>query len=356
MAADFFYDNFWGPIVEQGVAGYNVINTPVYAVLFAVAVFVSYKLLKKLNIRIGRNFVIGVFPFIVLGSVLRVVRDSKIVPSPLLVSPLIYFSLFFIAVISLLISVAVDRYVIRGGRKGGTGYFGGKDAGGEKDRVVKEIRSKLEIGCTKTESGAHLKAAPTSHLVPSFVPGIFSMFANFFTKGGHSATTARFEPSSYYKIWAVIGWILVIYGLFLLSPLGIKNVFALEVIAGISAVFAVVLFFLYKTHKIKLLSLENTGLIWAHLFDAATTFTALQFFASAGYYEQHVVSNIVIGFLGPAGQFVLKLVVVPVVLWALDKELPAPENRFLRNFLKVAILIVGFAPGLRNGIRLVLGV
>ena len=44
---DFFQQYFIDPVVTQGVAGYNLYNTPVYALLFALAVVGSYKLLKK---------------------------------------------------------------------------------------------------------------------------------------------------------------------------------------------------------------------------------------------------------------------------------------------------------------------
>jgi uncharacterized membrane protein len=339
MSHDFIHTYFTQAIVEQGVAGYNIINTPVYAALFAIAVIGAYKLLNRLDIKIDKRFVLGIFPFIVLGSVLRVVRDSGAVPSPLLVSPLIYFVVFAIATASLLVSVGIAR------------MFSGRGKG--KDGVIH-----------KTEG-----ATPSS-------------LAN--------------RGVSYHIIWSVLGLLsLAIAGAFLL-PLGVKNWQAVGYIAGITALWLIAILGIYRWHAFKWLTVENAGLLAAHLFDASTTYVALQFFAGSGYYEQHVVSNLIIGVLGPAGQFVLKLAVVPLVLYMLDKELPtglagvrakqeagekpgakvvvidskaagaahpeagamaaAERNARLRSFLKIAILILGLAPGLRNGLRLALGV
>ena len=274
MSHDFVHTYFTQAIIEQGVAGYNIVNTSVYAIGFAIAVIGAYKLLKKLNIKVDRNFVLGILPFILLGSALRVVRDSTTIPSPLLVSPLIYFSIFIIATTSLLVGVGVAR---------------------------------------KT----------------------------------------KFD---YHKIWGLLGIVALAVAAWWLAPIGVQNWPAVGLITVITAGWAIVIFGVYKSRIFKWLTFQNSGLLGAHMFDATTTFVALQFFASAGYYEQHVVSNAVIGFLGPAGQFILKLAVVPPVLYLLDRELKKPEDAQLRGFLKVAILLLGLAPGLRNALRLALGV
>ena len=50
-----------------------------------------YKLLIRLKIRIDNQFLIGVFPFVALGGILRAFQDASTVVNPLLVTPLIYF-------------------------------------------------------------------------------------------------------------------------------------------------------------------------------------------------------------------------------------------------------------------------
>jgi uncharacterized membrane protein len=92
----------------------------------------------------------------------------------------------------------------------------------------------------------------------------------------------------------------------------------------------------------KRLSLENAGILVSHLFDASSTFTALTFF---GFYEQHVLPSFLIDIFGPWIMFPLKIIVVWVVLDFIDKS---KEERFLKGFLKIVILILGLALGLRD--------
>ena len=96
----------------------------------------------------------------------------------------------------------------------------------------------------------------------------------------------------------------------------------------------------------KLFSPENTGILSAHLLDATATVTALELF---GYLEQHVVPRLFFDLFGTFSMFFLKILVVLPVLWMIDRY--ADEGNF-RNFLKIVVLILGLAPGLRDLIRL----
>ena len=86
------------------------------------------------------------------------------------------------------------------------------------------------------------------------------------------------------------------------------------------------------------------------MFDASTTFVALQFFP---YFEQHVLPGFFISMFGPVAMFFIKLPVVAAVLYYLDKDMNEPEKK---NFIKIVILILGLGPGLRNFLRLGMGV
>ena len=98
---------------------------------------------------------------------------------------------------------------------------------------------------------------------------------------------------------------------------------------------------------------ENTFLINVHMFDATTTFVALTYFP---YFEQHVLPGFLISIFGPVVMYALKLVVVSVVLYYFDKELSKPQDMEKRTFLKIIVLILGLGPGLRNFLRMIMGV
>lgn len=77
--------------VEEG--GYNFVNTPTYGIIVVIVLLLFNRLFRKLNIRIDLRTALMIFPFVVLGSVLRVVEDAGCV-SPdvgwLLITPVIY--------------------------------------------------------------------------------------------------------------------------------------------------------------------------------------------------------------------------------------------------------------------------
>lgn len=143
---------------------------------------------------------------------------------------------------------------------------------------------------------------------------------------------------SYHKTMLSIGILLLLYNITLIS---INNLFGFGIILLLTGIWAAIFFGIHYL-KPKILSFENSGIIASHLLDASSTFTALTFF---GYYEQHVLPNFLINISGPWIMFPLKIIVVWLVLWYLDKEC---KNKFFRNFLKIIILILGLSLGVRD--------
>jgi uncharacterized membrane protein len=80
-------------------SGYNLVNTTVYAVIALLALYIVYQILKYYKIKIDLKFFIAVLPFILIGSTIRALVDSDILPyTTYTVSPGIYLTvaiLFF---------------------------------------------------------------------------------------------------------------------------------------------------------------------------------------------------------------------------------------------------------------------
>ena len=157
---------------------------------------------------------------------------------------------------------------------------------------------------------------------------------------------------------SIIGWALVIVNFYLLPW---ADPIPLLIIAGLTALWSGLFYGLsklfrhdfFKKHHINLkkaLSIPNQVILGGHFLDASATFTALTFY---GYLEQHVVPRLVIPLFGPISMFFLKIVVVLPVLWIIDSH---AEDKNFRNFLKLVVLILGLAPGLRDLFRLMVGV
>lgn len=145
----------------------------------------------------------------------------------------------------------------------------------------------------------------------------------------------------YHKTMIIIAIFFLLYNLTLTT---IRNSFAFGFILLLIGIWSLIFFGIHK-FKPKLLPLENAGIIVSHLFDASSTFTVLQFFGYLGYYEQHPLPNFLISVGGPWIMFPLKIVVVWTVLYLIDKY---SDDKFFNNFLKIIILILGLALGLRD--------
>ncbi|RLJ01064.1 MAG: hypothetical protein DRP06_00250 [Candidatus Aenigmatarchaeota archaeon] len=107
-----WYDIFQTYIVALilNASGYTWINTLIYAILFVSAVFlVYYKFFKPLKIKIDGKFALALLPYILLGSVLRALKDSGFLTSRLFVTPSIYVFIFSFTLVLLIFSRFLEK-------------------------------------------------------------------------------------------------------------------------------------------------------------------------------------------------------------------------------------------------------
>jgi uncharacterized membrane protein len=109
---NFINEYYINPIIYD--TGYNPINTITWAIILGLSLFGVVKLINKLDITVDEVFIFAVSPYIFVGGSLRVVEDAGIVAAPLkylLITPLIYFFIFFVCVAMLMLSVGLQRAV-----------------------------------------------------------------------------------------------------------------------------------------------------------------------------------------------------------------------------------------------------
>ncbi|MDD1718867.1 MAG: DUF63 family protein [Methanoregulaceae archaeon] len=115
MIREFLYKYYIDPI-RYGQP-YNPVDTLTYAIILIIAVYLVYRWLQRTGISVDRRFVLATLPFVVLGGISRVIQDTGMIHSDLqflLVTPLIYFVIFFYTAGSLVISrVAEKRGLIK---------------------------------------------------------------------------------------------------------------------------------------------------------------------------------------------------------------------------------------------------
>jgi uncharacterized membrane protein len=293
--ADFISEYFLNPILSNG--WFNPVNSVAYGIVLVVAVYFVFKLLKRMNIRIDRRFLYAILPFILWGATTRVLHDAA------------YY----------------------GALKGAVGEF-------------------FSLPFFPT---------PGSYFITFTLALVVLLISLAFQ---------RYLKKPYWKVMLATGIALDVLNFALMPAF---NPIPVALVLGITALWSLLFVALHKfSEKANLKSLkpfkeiftlQNCTILSSHMLDASSTYVALTFF---GYAEQHPLPRLLIGFSNPAAMFFLKLVILIPVLYIIDKysvekgkegKAKAGSTEF-RNFLKIVILILGLAPGLRDMIRLMAGV
>jgi uncharacterized membrane protein len=97
-----------------------------------------------------------------------------------------------------------------------------------------------------------------------------------------------------------------------------------------------------------------TMIVTGQALDGAATFFVIDFFSQISgmqYFEQHVVGGAIGGFFGTYFAFyLLKVAIAFAAAYVLQKEKMDAEDR---NYMALILMIMGFAPGIRDILRMV---
>ncbi|MEF8880169.1 MAG: DUF63 family protein [Candidatus Thermoplasmatota archaeon] len=311
-----FYDNwiwkyYWGPVVADaqgtptavynGVVaheGYTYVSEFTYGIILLLAILVIYRFLKKLEISIDWRFALALMPYIVFGPVARVLEDSSLFQPPWVywfISPLIYVVIAVFALIFLFL-----------------GYYLQKNF----DHPYLTVNSVLF-------TGGLILLFPSLFFVARWVSG-----------DRWAATTGvNFE---------VLTLVLIIVSL---------------------VVFLVYLFAHLSRSRIEEVGVYmnplNLSMLFGHLIDGVTSYISIVDPLSMGlsYSEKHPASNLLLETWGPLFPIV-KFLLIIVVIYVFDVLYKDELKQYGRlvNLLKIGILILGFSPGLRDLLRVIMGV
>ncbi len=270
--SSFLQKYYLDPILYD--TGYNPVNMATWAFLLILSVIFIFRLLKKIGVMMDKDFVFANIPYILTGALLRVVEDGELITPPLkyfLITPLIYFLVFFMAIVSLYISILLNKQ---------RGY-------------------------------------------------------------------------DYKRVYAFAGilWVISVT-LILLLRLDIQNGAILLLVPGLAFGFTLLFYYGFRLLYPPIATIMNSMVIFAQMTDATATFIAIDFF---GYWEKHVLPKLAIVLTGSgAVMFLLKFVVFIPLLYYLDREFK--DKWEFNNFIKFVLITIGLAPGIRDAVRLALGV
>lgn len=248
-------------------AGYNVVNTIVYGLILGLGILLSYKIIERFKININEKFLIGLLPFLILGSVLRALEDAGLLPkSAFFITPGIFFTIFSAAILALLIAAILNK----------KGY---------------------ELHVTLGAIGLLLLPYPTY---------------------------------------------LVLNNILIYSPL-LYTIPALAL--STAAVVGVIKYWNIDYMKDRWVSF----IIAAHMLDASATVVGVELY---DYWEEHYFEGAIIDALGTGLViYPLKVVVLFLVIYIVQKAL---EEENAVKFWYLALFILGFSPGLRDLLKIMM--
>jgi uncharacterized membrane protein len=286
MISDFIHKYYIDPI-RMGQP-YNIVDTLTYAIILVLGVYLLYRWmsqsdwLSEIGFKIDASFILATLPYVILGGVLRVVQDTGMLTGDfqfLLVTPLIYFVLFFFTIAMLFLS----RYLtLQGLTKNFLTFY-----------VFAGIMAVFVVSLVLLAWGIN-----HTH-IDLFILAVIPLMA---------LTTT------------VLVWAFMRYGLgwkYVTDPLYIT-------------------------------------LLFGQLLDASATSYGIDLHPSIRYVEQHVVGSGLIDLTGTAFvMFPLKLVVLFPAIYIMQLYRKEANPAFWHLVL-LAMIVVGFAPGIRDMVRMVL--
>ncbi len=288
---EFIDSYFIKPVYDR--TGYNVINTLVYAVIALFFAFIFFKILKREKVKLDDRFVLRVIPFIILGSVVRVVTDAtggvfSGLPNQFLQNSSALFGLY--------------------------GFVGGLHV--------------YDYG--------FLTATPGIYVVIGVLTFLSIIFFN------------RIKRMDLLPLFALV---LLLPHIILLMPL-MKNWlhFLLIVVLSLIGLFSGKL--LLERVKLKA-GLSQLLVIFSHSLDGAASYVAIDLF-NGNYFEQHVVSGALGTVFGTMFAFyVVKVLFSTLAVWVVETS---DDQRDEKIYILLLLIIFGLAPGVRDALRLLAGV
>ena len=361
------WKHYWGPVVADasghsvsyhGVAaneGYTILSELTYGVILVCALYGLYTLLKKLDIKIDWHFCLALLPYILFGPVTRVLEDTNYFYEPAVywfISPLIYFQTTLYVLIFLFL-----------------GYYLQKKAYTRRKTlsILLSIFGLIDIFYTiiwalGIQYGASIIEPGVFYILSilAFLPLLYRLIQ----KQMMTVNTVIFSGGLLVVlpcIFLIGRWITgdqwsQAYGTYL-------NVFLLVI--GLVALIILLVYliaWIYRKHDTIRVYKEplNLSILAGHLIDGITSYVSIYDPLSMGlpsYIEKHPASNTLMELwppLFPVVKFLLIITVIYIFDIAYKKELVKYSR--LVNLLKIGIFILGVSPGLRDLLRVTIGV
>lgn len=386
----FLWEHIWGSAVadatQRGVATHNgitatedytLLSEVVYGAIMAVALYGIYvHVLKRFDVQVDAWFVAAVLPFILYGPVSRTLEDTSMFCRPggtgcdpnlfayMFISPFLYGQIAVFVLLFIVMGAWLDRSAAPHNTKsllmagllfGAAALYG---------LVWATMRGEFTVL-------AHPAVVFGSAALGT---GLFHALQQRGANGVNRSLAAGGVAFLLPGLWMIGTWLAG--GAWSSTILGRLHLEAAPYILGLPLLVVLVVFGFGKLAGAREARFAayavplNLGLVYGHMLDGFASFIAICSSPAAvcqgamvfglslpAYGEKHPVSNALLGYLDGWLFPLIKLALVLVIVWVLDIEYrkDLEKDRNLGGLVKMAILILGLAPGLRDLLRLVMG-
>jgi len=362
---------YWGPVVADAAPdavtatyhgviaeeGYTIVSEITYGIILIIALYAIYKLLKKLQITIDWRFCLALMPYILFGPVTRVLEDAEYFHEPVIywfISPLIYLQIAVYALGFLILGCYLEKLSKSKPQKTLLMYFVSLF-------VFVDVCYTI-IWLLGVNYGAYIIYPVIFYLFSALAlaPILYKSFKNQVLTTNSvifSGGLLFLLPSLYLTARWIAGeqWAIshgVRFDVFVLI-FGLVTLIALAVY---------LIAYKYKDNEKIAVYKEplNLAMIVGHMIDGITSYVSIYDplnMKLIDYMEKHPASNFLMEIWPPLFP-VMKFVLIVAVIYIFDIMYKEELKNHMRlvNLLKIGILILGFSPGLRDLLRVTMGV
>jgi len=332
---EFLWKYFIGPVIADasghpveyhGVVakeGYTIVSEIFYAIGLLAAIYALYLFFKKVGITPSKKFFVATMPFILLGSFGRVLEDASILKPPLsyfFISPLIYFqiSIYFSLALAFGIFIKKEKYFAW---------------------IVATIDALYAL--FYFFYGNLFKYA--IHPIIFILVSLFSVYIYLL-----------FDEKDYNASLFSFGILFFMPSFLTFLSLPIKHLQPVIFVSLFLSIFLTLITYIASKYvKSFFHGFINSSIIFAHSLDAFTTWmvVANPFNLEIYYGEKHPLPATLLKYGNGVAYPLLKIAIIFLIIYAIN-DLKAS----LKNTIKWLMLFLGLAPGLRDFLRVLIGV
>ncbi|MCD6512139.1 MAG: DUF63 family protein [Thermoplasmata archaeon] len=317
------------PVSYHGITaheGYSFVSEIIYAVFLLAAVYILYLFFERIGKTIDAKFFAASLPFILLGSFGRILEDAGLFKEPVsffFISPLIYIQIGFYFSFSIAFGLYIKKLK----------YF----------VCAATIIEVIYIIIYSLFSGFF------AYLIHPVIFLLFIMIAIYlYAISDRDYISSMYSFGLIFLIMPLLSSIALAAGAWGNAHIHMEIFISIIIAGGVTAL----IYIISKILKSIYHNAINSSLIFSHGLDAFTTYIAVSnpFGFSISYGEKHPLPSLLLSFNGISYPTV-KMIVILLIIYGIEEL-----KKNLKNAIKFMILFIGLAPGLRDFLRILLGI